>query len=357
MKRSFAGPVKAFGCVCVVLVLMCTFFVAETYAAAVKSGTTTKKEQTIQMKLPKCTCIITVSDADSWVFAQLQTTGNNKLAAAVNGENMVTAVGQKKTFTVQVRKAGTYHLYLHGTNAGAKYSVSTVVTGGTLKSGKARLGTSYANNESVVWYKMPVKKNGQLRVTVKDASYRYPGYSKVQLKKNGKLISGDEHLIKGLGYSTVFGVKPGTYKIGVRTSSELYKLTAKFTAMKIAPYGVNQDKSGTVARKTKAFGVIEPGDSSVRWYKVVLPERSKDEKCTIQIKAENNNRVTAGGIQFVLKYKKSVNGELVTEKKTYLLNNSKQKQQFTPFKGKNRNVYIAVSAQQGASGTYKIYWE
>lgn len=358
MKRIFGGSARAFGCVCIVLVLMCTFFVAASYAADTVSGTTTKKEQTIKLELGKGSAVITVSDPDSWVYAQLQKTGSNTIGEAVGGENLLVALGQEKTFVVPVKKKGTYYLYLHGKNSGAAYKVSTVKASGTLTSGKPKQGTSFADNETVVWYTIKIKKTGQLRVTVNDSSYRYPGYSKVQLKKDDKVISAEEHLIRGLNFSTVYGVSKGTYKIGVRSSSELYKITAEFTAMKPAAYGSSKKKAPVIEKKAKAYGVIEPGDTSARWYRIDLPERSsKSKKKTIQIKADNSNVSTAGGINFRFTYKKMSDGKYVSVKKGWLLNNYQETQDFSLFKKKVRTVYICVEPAEGASGTYEIYWK
>ena len=358
MMKRISGPAAALGCVCIVLFLMCTFFVGETYAANTVSGTTTKKEQTVQADLSKGAAVITVTDKDSWVYAQLQTSGGNTIGKAVGGANILVKLGQKQTFVVPVKEKKTYYLYLYGTNAGASYSVRNVIRGGTLTSGKAKLSTSYADNKTVIWHTIKVQNSGQLRVTVKDASYRYPGYSKVRLKKDGTLVSGEEHLIKGLGFSTVYGVSPGKYQIGVRSSSELYNITAKLTAISPAAYGKNKNTAPVVAQKTKTYGIIEPGSTYGRWYRVDLPAKTSGvSRRTIQIKADNSNVETSGGIRFNLQYKKTSNGELVSVKKNYLLNNGKKNLELSAFKDKVRTVYIRVLPKGGASGTYRIYWK
>lgn len=358
MMKRISGPAAALGCVCVVLILMCTFFVGETYAANTISGTTTKKEQTVKVDLSKGAAVITVTDPDSWVYAQLQTSGGNTIGTAVGSANILVKLGQKQTFVVPVKEKKTYYLYLHGTNTGASYSIRNVVRGGTLTSGKAKQSTSYADNKTVIWHKIKVKNGGQLRVTVKDASYRYPGYSKVRLKKDGKLISGEEHLLKGLGFSTVYGVSAGTYQVGVRSSSELYNITAKFTAISPASYGKNKKTAPAVAEKTKTYGIIEPGSTSSRWYRIDLPAKTSGvSKRMIQIKADNSNVVTSGGVAFDLHYKRTSDGELVSVKKNYLLNNGKENLEFSVFKDKVRTVYIKVTPKESASGTYRIYWK
>ena len=358
MKKIITGPLTVFGCVCVILVLMCALFVCESYAAEAVSGTTTKKEQTVEAKLTKGTAVITVSDPDSWVFAQLQKQGGDKIGEALAGEKMLAPFGQEKTFTVRVKKAGTYYLYLHGTNSGAKYTIKTVKAGGTLTSGKAKQGTSFGDNKSVTWYTMKVKKTGQLRVTINDASYRYPGYSKVRLQKDGNLVSEEEHLIKGLSFSTVYGVSAGTYKIGVRSSSELYKIQADFTAMEPAKYGASKKKAVLIKKKNRAYGVIEPGNAEVRWYRIDLPAKTdKVTKRTIQIKADNSNVNLTGGINFRFQYKSTSDEGLVTMKKGWLLNNYKEDIEFKLFKKDVRTVYIGVESVERASGTYEIYWK
>ncbi len=358
MRKTCVRPAAALGCVCVIMVLMCTFFVGEAYAAGTMSGTTEKKEQAIKVDLPKGAACVTVSDPDSWVFAQIQPEGDGRIGTALEGENMLVDLGMKKTFVVPVKTAGTYYLYLHGTNPGASYSVTPITAGGKLKSGQTKLGTSYANNESVVWHKIKVKKPGRLKVTVKDASYRYPGYSKVKLRKDDKVLTEEDRLVKGLGYTTYYGVSKGTYRVGVRSSSELYNITVTLKEMKKAKYGKAKGDSVEVKRKKKAYGVIVPGNKTERWYKVPVPaKKKKGKKHSITISVSNNNAVPTGGINVKVYYKKKVDGKEQTIKETYLLNNSKKTLKISPFKKKNRNVYIGIASAEGATGTYSIYWK
>ena len=342
-------------CVCIFFFLMCAFFVDASHAAGVARGTTTKKEQTIKLNLSAGTALITVSDADSWVYAQLQLTGENKLGTAVNGDTLLAELGQKKTFTVPVRKAGAYYLYLHGTNSGAAYSVQQIAAGGKLKSGTPRLGTSYADNRTIAYYTIHVSAKGKLRVTATDASYRYPGYSKITLKKKGKLYSGEEYLFRGMGYSTVYGVKKGTYQIGVRSSSELYKITATFTEMKTLKYGKTKKEAAVIERKTKARGIVLANNKVSRWYKITLPQAvKKGQKGTITVKASNNNRSLNSGFKATLLIKKSKKGSV---KRTAVLNNSSYVKSVSLFKTKTRDVYVKVYPKNGTTGTYMITWK
>lgn len=358
MKKLFTGPIPAFGCVCIALILVCTFFVGEAHAATTVTGSTTKKEQTVKLDLKKGAVIVTVGDTDSWVFAQLQKKGGDTMSEAVGGEKILVDLGMEKSFVAPVKKAGTYYLYLHGKNDDADYSVKQITSGGTLTNGKTKTGTSFADNKTVVWHTIKIKRPGQLRVTVKDASRRYPGYSKVRLKKDDVLLTNDEHLIRGFGFSTVYAVSKGTYKIGVRSSSELYKITAEVREMTFAECGGSKSDAVTVKPGAKIYGKIEPGDATESWYKVTIPAKtSSGEKHTITVSAANNNAVTSGGISVVMHYKQNKDGETVTVKKTYLLNNSKKSLELSPFKDKKRNVYIGVSSAEGATGTFSIYWK
>ena len=353
MKDRTVRSVVTICCVCVFLILMCTFFIEEAHAAAVAKGTTTRKEQTVKLTLKKGTAVITVKDADSWVYAQLQTTGSNKLGTAINGDTLLAQIGQKKTFTVPVRKSGTYYLYLHGTNKGATYSVQRVAAGGKLTSATPKLGTSYANNSSVVYYRIDVPSRGRLIVKATDASYRYPGYNKITLKKGKKrtVCSEEEHLIKGLGYKTYYGVTEGTYYIGVRSSSELYNLTATFKPITITRSGRSTKTATDITGKKKnANGVFRTTDTEKRWYKVVLPAQKSGKK-TIKVSALNSNHNVTGGIRVTLLTKKK-NGKSL--KKSYLLNNSSITKEFKAFRKKARVIYIRVNTEKGASGTYSI---
>ena len=341
-------------CVCIFFFLMCTFFVDESHAAKIINGTTTKKEQTVKVALSKGTSVITVKDTDSWVYGQLQSTGGNKLGTAVNGDTVLSEVGQKKTFTVPVKTAGTYYLYLHGTNKGATYSIQQIGAGGKLKSGSPKVGTSYADNKTVVYYSIHVPSKGKLRVMATDASYRYPGFSKITLKKDGKVLTGEEHLFRGLGNSTVFGVSKGTYSIGVRSSSELYKVTATFNAVRNARSGKTKKLAASIERSTNARGVIQPGTTAARWYKIAIPVRTrKGQKRTLTLSAVNNNANLKGGFNVRLYIKKSKKGSI---KRTYTLNNSSMTKKIGALK-KVRNFYIRVSARKNTTGIYTISWK
>lgn len=345
-------------CVCIFLVLMCAFFVDESHAAQVATGKTSKKEQTVKMKLGQGTALITVKDADSWVFAQIQDSGNDTMGTAVNGDTLLTTIGQKQSFTVQVKTAGTYYLYLHGENAGASYTVQHFAPGGTLKSGVPMTGTSFADDETVSFYRINIPRNGSLRISAKDAGCRYYGYSKIRLKKGDKIVSGEEHLISGLDYTTTYGVSKGTYYIGVRSSSELYKLTAKFKSVKIAKFSTERGKAANIARKSAASGVIEPGDATVRWYKAVLPAKSKkSSKRKITLSAVNNNVDFAANISVDLYYKTRSGKKYVNAHEKYLLNNSTTALDFGTWKKKKRKVLLRIAAEGNISGAYTVTWK
>lgn len=344
-------------CVCIFLLLMCAFFVDSAHAASVTSGTTTRKEQTVKMTLKAGAAVITVKDSNSWVFAQLQKTGKHKLSKAVNGERMLAGLGQQKTFTVQVKTKGTYYLYLHGVNKGAAYSVQQFSAGSDLKNGVPKLGTSFADNTSIVYYRIEVPGTGTLKVSVKDASYLYPGYSKVQLKKGSSYMSGEEHLIKGLGFATTYGVARGVYYIGVRSSSELYKITASYTAVKTAAYGETKATAAAVARKKTAKGIFQPVAQTPRWYVIDLPAKTAGKtKCTVNVKAVTNNRDLSGGVAFSLRYKVKKKGKYVSATKKCLLNNAEQTYSFGLRAGKTRKVYVKATSAGNASGLYTIKW-
>lgn len=357
MNTKTIRSAAAIFCVCIFLLLMCAFFVDAAHAASVTSGTTTRKEQTIKMTLKAGVAVITVKDKDSWVFAQLQKAGKHKIGKAVNGEMMLAGLGQQKTFTVQVKDKGTYYLYLHGVNKGASYTVQQFSAGGDLKNGVPRLGTSFADNTSILYYRIEVPGTGTLKVSVKDASYLYPGYSKIQLKKGSSYMSGEEHLIKGLGFATTYGVTKGVYYIGVRSSSELYKITAGYTAVKPAAYGESRSGAAAIARKTTAKGIFEPVAQTTRWYRIDLPEKSANKtKSKITVRAVTNNRDLAGGVTFSFRYKTKKKGKYVAATKKCLLNNNEQTFYFGLWAKKARTVYVKVTSTGNASGLYTIKW-
>ena len=355
MEKRFLRSAMTISCVCIFLVLMCAFFVEDAHAAFVAKGVTTRKEQTVAIKLSAGTCVIRIKDADSWVFGQLQTTGDNKLGTPVAGETALANLGQQKAFSVPVRKTGTYYLYLHGTNKGAEYYIDQVAPGGKLRSGVPRLGTSFADNRTVKFYRIKVPEAGILKVSVKDASYRYPGYSKIQIRKDKKVYSAEEHLLKGLGYRTTIAVKKGVYKIGVRSSSELYKITATFKKVKRTRAGSTKKEATPIARKVKVRNILTPAVSESRWYKIVIPAKTdKRKKAKITIKASNNNTNIRGGIRFTL-YSRKPGKKSV--KKVYTLNNSSALKKYVALKNKERTVYVKVRALKQTTGVFSIYWK
>lgn len=356
MNNRILRSVTAVCFVCVFSVLMCAFFIDDVHAAQVAAGKTTKNEQTFKVKLTEGTALVTVRDYDSWVYAQLQETGSDELGTALNGENVLAEIDQRKSFTVPIRKTGTYYLYLHGVNEGTYYTIQQYTTGGTLKSGSPKTGTSFGDNQTVSFYRIKVPAAGKLRVTVKDASPRYAGYSKIQLKKGDNVVSGEEHLIKGLGFSTVYGVSQGTYYIGVRSSSELYKITATFKSVKQHKYGTKKGNAVLIAKGNEAAGVIEPGDTSARWYRIDLP-KGKGGKKTITISSDNNNFDLAGGTACTFSYKTKSGKKYQSVSDKYILNTDKQSYQFSTWANKVRTVYVKIAASGNCCGTYTVSWK
>ena len=360
MRKSSIRSITTICFVCTAMILMCAFFVDEVHAAKTISGTTSKKEQTVKVKLSKGTSMITVQDTDSWVFAQLQTSGGNKIGTAVNGDNFVADLGQKGSFTVPVKTAGTYYLYLHGENSGATYTIKQYAPSGTLKSGKPKTGTSYADNTSVSYYKIKVPSTGILQVAATDASIRYPGYSKVQLMKGKTTVSGEEHLIKGLGFTTTYGVSKGTYKIGVRSSSELYKITATFRKTGQSAFGKSKKSATPMDREKTYVGVIEAGSKAAKWHKFDIPSKASSKngagKRVLTISSQNNNFNLEGGIKFVFVFKKTVDKKEKKVTEAHVLSSDTQSYTFSAWKKKKRTVYVKVIGQD-ANGSYSLSWK
>ena len=360
MRKSSIRSITTICFVCTAMILMCAFFVDEVHAAKTISGTTSKKEQTVKVKLSKGTSMITVQDTDSWVFAQLQSSGGDKIGTALNGDNFLAELGQKGSFTVAVKTEGTYYLYLHGENSGATYTIKQYSPSGTLKSGKPKTGTSFADNTTVSYYKIKVPSTGTLKVTAVDASCRYPGYSKLQLKKGNSIVSGEEHLIKGLGYTTTYGVSKGTYKIGVRSSSELYKITATFQKVGQSSFGSSKKKAALMGRDKLYSGVIEAGSKKAKWYKFDIPSKASSKngsgKRVLTISSENNNFNLDGGIKFVFVFKKTVDKKEKKVTETHVLSSDTQSYTFSAWKKKKRTVHVKVIGQD-ANGSYSLSWK
>ena len=166
---------------------------------------------------------------------------------------------------------------------------------------------------------------------------------------------GEEYLFRGMGYSTVYGVKKGTYMIGVRSSSELYKITATFTEVVPSKYGKTKSEAAVIERNTPARGVVLAKTSTARWYKITLPESTrKGQKRAITIKASNNNKNLNSGIKAIMLIKKPKKGFI---KRTAVVNNDSFVKKLSVFKNRTRDVYVKVYPKNGTTGTYTITWK
>gem|GEM_PF-5649583 len=339
----------------IIYLLMCAFLI-EDANAAVKKGTTTRKEQTVKVELKKGVCVIIVKDKDSWVYAHLQKRGGNKKRAAIAGRNVIAPRGKRGTVAVPIREKGTYYVYLHGKNKGAKYTVRRYAPGGTLKNKVPKLGTSYMDNTTYAYYKFVSPGRGKLRIQVKDASYHYPGYSRVRLRKNKKDLVADESLISGYGYATTYGIGKGVYYIGVRSSSEVYRILAKYSRIKTRNGGKTMAEARDITKPKKVRGVIFTGNKDPKWYKILLPKSKKGKKATLRFGASNNNADIYSSVQVRVYYYVKKNKKYKLRHKTFDLDNSSDIMDIKMRRKRTRKVFIRIKGMKGVSGTYKVSW-
>lgn len=178
-------------------------------------------------------------------------------------------------------------------------------TGASLQNNKVYTAGSY-NDGQTLFYRVQASANGTIRVGAKGELGEYSMY-KVKLFNAAKkpLSRGWETLSSSNKYTTVFGVRKGTYFVGIipygSSHSSVYDVIAQFTKRPIDSAGASKKKAKKIKRGQAKRGMVFIGENKVYWYKLKLKKKKN-------VRVSFNGMAGPGGdkfgeLEYVMYYK------------------------------------------------------
>ena len=185
--------------------------------------------------------------------------------------------GNKKWFirTYQVSKGSYTAKHSYGS---MKFHYAPA-TGASLANNKIYTAGSY-NDGQTLFYRVQASANGTIRVGAKGELGEYSMY-KVKLFNAAKkpLSRGWETLSSSNKYTTVFGVRKGTYFVGIipygSSHSSVYDVIAQFTKRPIDAAGASKKKAKKIKLGQTKRGMVFIGSNNTYWYKLKLKKKKK----------------------------------------------------------------------------------
>ncbi|WP_185752142.1 hypothetical protein [Eubacterium sp. AB3007] len=216
-------------------------------------------------------------------------------------------------------------------------------TGATLANNKAYIAGSY-NDGQTLFYRVQASANGTIRVSTRGELSDYSMY-KVKLFNAAKkpLSRGWETLYRSDNYSTVYGVRKGTYYVGIipygSSHSSVYDVAAKFTKRPIDAAGASKKKAKKIKQGQTKRGMVFIGENKVYWYKLKLKKKKTVRIVTGGEFGEGGDRY--GTLRYEMIYKAGKVKYL--SKDRYQL--KKGKYYFKIYKTGNANGYYTFKVQ------------
>ena len=288
-------PAAAAAAAMAALLLVSVFaFAAPAYASETYTQTQLGY-QTVPVKLQKGAVRLDAQAGASYATVGLYAgvkadgTGTGSMAGAYMADPYA-----KVTKYANVAKTGTYYLVFYASESSGALGTTAKLTAYPYKNGTAKVGktltvSTCGDNSTIAYYKLKVKKRGQLSISVTDVT----GYNGSVIHKlcnaKKKSLQGDYWTYTRNGETSYYGVKKGTYYLAVKSNLSVYKITPKLKAVTKAG-GTSKSNAVKIAKGKAMTGVLATGEKS-RWYKFTL---SKAAKCKFTINGKSDD----GGIRF-----------------------------------------------------------
>lgn len=162
---------------------------------------------------------------------------------------------------------------------------------------------SYAKTaDTTIYHKIVVPQSGFLRIDgfTRQNSDKKPLYKVALYNSSKKAISSTSTLNEASNYSNYYGIKKGTYYIGV-TDYGLYNLKYTFTAS-TDKNNSSKKKASSLKKSKTAKGLFVAGESGSKadWYKIKIP---KKRKVKFSVKAYANGALN---VQLIAKTKNRI---------------------------------------------------
>ena len=188
---------------------------------------------------------------------------------------------------------------------------------------------------------------GYMDIRIKDArNYKTPDY--VYYKTSGfktfETLSPDD-------FRRFIGVKKGTYKIKVKSTTPLYIVAVKAKKIKQSKYGNKKKNAASLKKKSAKKGLIITNSKKAHWYKL---RNQKTQKVTITI----NDKLSGGGIGG-LKVSFYNSRFLISSRTIYPETGSYKLQPYTFGKGKKLEkgtYWIKIESGYGGNGYFTVKW-
>lgn len=229
-------------------------------------------------------------------------------------------------------------------NSGTRASVTS------LPSVPARDGYAVFD-KSVTQFTVTVPATGYLVIGMRGYTSSSADYG-VNFRTKG--FTANEYLYSGNEYTTLIGVKKGTYTFTTSTYGDYYIVATAFKTFKESKYGKKKSKAKKIKKKKYQKGLMITGAQKTHWYKF---KNTKKHKVAITFITALQDTGKLGGIKVtVYKGKKSFGT------RTIFTSNNKMKTIYKPYntwgmKLTKGTYYIKVQPYNKATGYFKMKWK
>lgn len=253
----------------------------------------------------------------------------------------------KKTAYAGIAKSTTYYLKIRSGKPGAKVTITSYGTTGTLKSGKTITKSSCGDNNSVSYYKFKAKKRGYLNLAFYSLDGGDYGYYQIKVTNSKKkALTGDWTYISSSSPAKNIGVKKGTYYIAVKSSRQVYTLTPTF---KKATKSVKtkRSKAKKIKKGKKVKAVLAAGEKAA-WYKFKNTKKHK-------VKLSVTSKTFGSGIKVEVFDGKRSGGSFTFN--SYRKSDTIQIYDLLSKKLSKGTYHIKVSSNNKGCGYYTLKWK
>lgn len=287
---------------------------------------------------------------------QLELYSNSACTNKVGYSGYISSSTLSSTMKLTIQTPGTYYLKVYrGKYAAAQaasFQVRAYCYSGEAKNlqNKVWSGTYPVDYNEVIFHKVVVKKTGTIQIEgYGEGSNGSKNSINVALYNNKKKAAGSSvYLTSSNGYTAYYGVKKGTYYIGVKGYNS-YKMRYTFTSVKDKNIS-SQKKAQTIKRGKAAKGLLVAGESGKKteWYKFKL---TSNKKVSITLTPQATGSIR---LQIIPANKRGVvNGSISTY-------NTQAAKGATRGKLKKGTYYIKISRlgnDKTTSGAYTVKWK
>lgn len=269
----------------------------KSYGLAINAG---KTQVVQQIKMPyRGLLMIDLSSSGLSSQISFELFSNPGCTSKVGYNAYLSSNNLSSIFKANIPKAGTYYLRASRSNYGASvagnFKIKPYSYSGYSKTIKnnAWAGTYGVNYNQIIYHKIVITKPGYIRFQAYGEGYQGSKNNlHVTLYSNKKkALSDPSYLYRTNNYSTYYGVKKGTYYIGIKTSGQ-YRMKYTFASIN-EKTGSSKSRAVSLRANSTVKGLMIAGESGSQsdWYKLKLTKKQK-LSFTFSVKANDSLKVT-----------------------------------------------------------------